>query len=61
VSPPPERAREPAARHPHWWTDDPSTAEAEGIHHGARTVSRWREDYLRDFAARLARCAAPAP
>jgi hypothetical protein len=60
VSPPPERAREPAVRHPHWWTDDPSPAEAEGIHHGARTVSRWREDYLRDFATRLARGAAPA-
>lgn len=56
-APPPERARQPSARHPHWWTDDPSAAEAEGIHHGARTVSRWREEFLRDFAARLTRCA----
>jgi hypothetical protein len=27
-------------------------AAAEGIHPGARHVSRWREDFLRDFAAR---------
>ncbi len=46
---------------PHWWTDDPSPAVAEGSHHGARTVSQWRESFLRDFVARLERCAAPAP
>jgi len=26
---------------------------AEGANIGAKTVSRWREDYLRDFAARM--------
>jgi hypothetical protein len=45
---------------PRWWTDDPSPAVAEGPHHGARTVSQWREDFLRDFAVRLERCRAPA-
>jgi hypothetical protein len=25
-------------------------------HIGAKTVNRWREDYLRDFAARMGRC-----
>lgn len=46
---------------PNWWTDDPAIDRAHGEHIGARTVSRWRQDYLRDFAARLDRCARPAP
>lgn len=41
---------------PHWWTDDPAPAAAEGPHLGARTVSRWREEFLDDFARRLERC-----
>ncbi len=61
VLPAPEIASRPSARFPNWWTDDPSPSEAEGVHHGARGVSRWREDYLRDFAARMDRCARPAP
>jgi hypothetical protein len=60
VAPPPERTSHPSQRHPNWWTDDPDPAEAEGVHPGARSVSRWREDALRDFAARLQRCAPPA-
>lgn len=58
--PPPTAALHPSPRHPNWWTDDPSPAVAEGIHHGAKSVSQWREQYLRDFAARMARCARPA-
>lgn len=58
--PSPEVALRPSSRHPHWWTDDPSPAMAEGVHHGAKSVSQWREEFLRDFAARLARCARPA-
>lgn len=46
----------PSSCFPNWWTDDPSPAMAEGIHHGAKSVSQWREDFLRDFAARMERC-----
>jgi hypothetical protein len=46
---------------PHWWTDDPSPAVAEGPHHGAKTVSQWREQFVRDFAARLERCRTANP
>jgi hypothetical protein len=59
--PAPEQAAKPSPRYPNWWTDDPDPAVAEGAHQGAKTVSRWREDFLRDFAARMARCQAPAP
>ncbi len=59
--PPPSVARQPSQRLPNWWTDDPSPEVAEGGHIGARTVSRWREDFLRDFAARMLRCESPAP
>jgi pectate lyase len=60
VLPTPEIASRPSSRFPNWWTDDPLPSEAEGVHHGARSVSRWRQDYLRDFAARMERCASPA-
>jgi hypothetical protein len=60
VSPPSEVALRPDPARPNWWTDNPSPALAEGPHHGARTVSQWREQYLRDFAERIARCSAPA-
>lgn len=52
----PEMSRQPSLLYPNWWTDDPQTAVSEGPHQGARTVSRWRAEYLRDFAARLERC-----
>jgi lysophospholipase L1-like esterase len=61
VKPPPDAASRPSARHPNWWTDDPSPARAVGPRIGALTVSRWREDFLMDFAARLRRCQTPAP
>ena len=56
----PAQAARPSPRFPNWWTDDPDPAWAEGAHHGARTISRWRERYLRDFAARMRRCESPA-
>ncbi len=61
VPPSPERTGRPSAIHPNWWIDDPDPAAAEGVHPGAKSVSRWREDFLRDFAARLRRGAAPKP
>jgi hypothetical protein len=60
VVPPRERTRQPASRHPHWWIDDPSPAAAEGIHPGAKTVNRWRREFLADFASRMLRCQQPA-
>ena len=61
VNPVPELAAQPSARYPNWWTDDPDPRWAEGLNQGARTVSRWREDFLRDFAARMQRCQSPRP
>lgn len=56
VPPPPERYRLASARHPNWWCDDQDPAWAEGIHAGAKSVSQWREEFLADFARRMARC-----
>jgi hypothetical protein len=54
--------KQPASpRYPNWWTDDPDPTAAEGVRQGARTVSRWREEFLRDFAQRMKRCQSPAP
>ena len=52
---PPARTSQPSVRHPNWWTDDQDPAEADDGQPGARTVSRWREQFLADFAARLRR------
>ncbi len=54
--PPPAAAQRPSPRLPHWWTDNPAPEVAEGPHIGARTVSQWRGDFLRDFADRMDRC-----
>lgn len=61
LKPPPDAAARPSSLRPHWWTDDPSPDQAAGTRLGAKTVNRWREDFLGDFAARLRRCAGPAP
>jgi hypothetical protein len=58
--PPPAMAQQPSSELPNWWTDNPAEDLAEGEHIGARTVSRWREDFLRDFADRMLRCQRPA-
>lgn len=61
ILPASDLATRPSARYPHWWTDDPDPLFSDGPHQGARTVSRWREDFLRDFAARMKRGQSPAP
>ncbi|MEC5400054.1 nucleoside hydrolase-like domain-containing protein [Uliginosibacterium sp. H1] len=53
--PAPSRVDETAADLPHWWVDDPDPALAEGPHHGARTINRWRAEWLGAFARRAAR------
>lgn len=58
--PPVERSGRPSAAHPRWWVDDLDPAAAEGVHPGAKSVSQWREEFLRDFAARMDRCKSPA-
>jgi hypothetical protein len=60
ILPSPDAAQHPSEIHPNWWTDDPAPEFAEGPHRGARTVNRWREDFLQDFANRMKRTTAPA-
>lgn len=61
AAPPPiARTKRPSSTHPNWWIDDPDPAAAEGIHPGAKSVNRWREAFLKDFAARMRRCQAPS-
>ena len=60
VAPRPDVALRPSLGLPNWWTDDPKEEYAEGGHIGAKTVSRWREEFLRDFAERMVRSARPA-
>ena len=60
VPPSEERTSRPSLVHPNWWIDDPDPVVAEGIHPGAKSVNRWREEFLRDFAARMLRCKVPA-
>lgn len=56
VLPPPARATEPSRDYPNWWTDDPDPSKREGPSQGAKTINRWRAEYLRDFATCLERC-----
>lgn len=51
----PAVGQSPSAKYPNWWTDDPDPRFAEGVHQGAETVSRWREEFLGDFAGRMRR------
>ena len=58
--PAPDLAAKPSSKYPNWWTDNPDPALAEGEHEGARTISKYRVEFLSDFAARLERCRSPA-
>lgn len=39
---------------PNYWRDNPDRSLSEGGRAGAKTVSRWRIDYLRDWRQRMA-------
>jgi hypothetical protein len=43
-----------------WWTDGSFLEVAEGSHIGARAVNQGRQEFLRDFAARMLHCKSPA-
>jgi hypothetical protein len=59
VAPAARVVENPAPSLPNWWTDDPTPEFAEGEHHGAKSVSRWREEFLSDFAKHMLRCKSP--
>jgi len=40
---------------PNWWVDNPDPSYKEGPHIGAKTVNKWRQKFLEDFAKRLER------
>lgn len=42
-----------------YWTDDPDPARREGNFPGAKTVNRWRAEYLRDWQQRMEWLATP--
>jgi len=41
---------------PNWWIDNPAPELTESGKPGARTVNKWRVDYLRHFQKRMDRC-----
>jgi hypothetical protein len=56
VNPAPELAFQPSSAHPNWWADNLDPSLSEGIYQGVKTVNKWREAFLGDFAARFQRC-----
>jgi hypothetical protein len=52
-------ATRPSPKFPHWWTDNPAPDLREGNEQGVKTINPHREEFLRDFAARLLRCQTP--
>lgn len=58
--PGPELVRQPSLKYPNWWTDNPDPAVAEGVHDGAKTISKYRVEFLNDFARRMERCKTPS-
>ena len=46
---------------PTYWHDNPDASPTTSGKKGARTVSRWREEYLRGWQARMDRAASKKP
>jgi hypothetical protein len=46
---------------PNWWIDDSDPALVEKGHLGAKTVNKFRRQYLRDWQKRMNRCKEKAP
>ena len=46
---------------PRWWVDDPDPSWRVADRPGARTVSQYREQFLRDWQARMTRLGGTAP
>jgi hypothetical protein len=46
---------------PNWWVDDPDPTLKEGDYFGAKTVNKWRQEYLGDWQKRMERCISKAP
>ncbi|WP_159517387.1 DUF1593 domain-containing protein [Sunxiuqinia indica] len=59
VIPSPELANQPSDKYSNWWTDNPNPEFMVGDHIGAKTVSKWRKEFLTDFASRMDRCQTP--
>lgn len=57
----PARAAQPSSRYSNWWTDNPDPDGSDGRNPGAKTISRHREEFLRDFADRMERCVTSKP
>ncbi len=57
--PPADLANQPSAKFPNWWTDNPAPEYAERDLIGVKTVNRWREEFMKDFAERMERCETP--
>jgi hypothetical protein len=56
---PPVETAQPSPKYPNWWTDNPAPEAFEDPHIGAKTINRYRIEFLRDFASRMLRCVAP--
>jgi hypothetical protein len=59
VNPTLDQSAHPSSHYPYWYTDNPDPALADHGEQGAKTINRWRQDYLTDFAVRLLRCKQP--
>lgn len=54
---PASNKQNPSPLYSNWWTDDPSHEYMEDGHIGVKTINQFREDFLKDFAMRMQRCA----